>query len=261
MIISCLQSAPPAFDREKNYEAAERAVRLACERPDKPDVLLLSELWNIGYYPKEGLALQADPDGERTRKLMGGLAAEYGVNIAAGSVATVREGRVYNTAYAFDRQGRLVGRYDKIHRYAPMHEDERFCAGNTVETFTLDGVKFGFVICFDIRFPELARKLYYNGAEVFLVPIQWPMDKMEIAKTLGMARAIENESFFVCCNLTGHCFGRDYAGKSFAASPSGTVIAEAGTEPGELRVRLDIEALRAFRGKSGFFASRRPECY
>lgn len=261
MRISCLQLSTPVFDRDTNYLAARNAVRAACEKTEKPDLLLLSELWNIGYYPKDGLFSQADPDGERTRKLMGGLAKEYGVNIAAGSVGTLREGHVYNTAYAFDRQGDLVSRYDKIHRYAPMHEDENFSAGDTIESFTLDGVRFGWVVCYDIRFPELARKLYLQGAEVLLAPTQGPLKNMEALQTLGRARAIENECLFVCCNCAGHCFGRDYAGRSYAADQTGTLIAEAGAEPCELSFEADVEAIREFRKRTGFRASRRPEFY
>lgn len=264
MIVSCLQLATPVFDREENYAAAERAVRKACETtdaPGRPDLLLLTELWNIGRYPKEGLCEEADPDGERTQRLMGGLAKEYGVNIAAGSVATLREGRVYNTAYAFDRQGRTVARYDKIHRYAPMHEDGNFCAGDSIESFILDGVRFGFVVCYDIRFPELSRRLYLQGAEVLLAPTQGPVTNMETLRLLGRARAVENECLFICCNCAGHCFGRDYAGGSYAADQTGALIARMGNEPGELRFEADIDSLRAFRCKSGFLASRRPEYY
>lgn len=261
MRISCLQLATPVFDREKNFEAAERAVRGACEKEIRPDILLLPELWNVGYFPKTGLQSEADPDGERTRTLMGGLAAEYGVNIAAGSVVTLREGRVYNTAYAFDRKGRLVSSYDKIHQFAPMHENERFTSGDRIEVFSLDGVCCGWVVCYDIRFPELSRKLYLQGAELLLSPVQAPAKNIYVLQTLGRARAIENECYFVCCNSTGHCFGRDYLGGSYGSDRLGTILAQAGKEPCEISFSIDIETIREARRNSCQLSARKPSVY
>lgn len=261
MKLCCLQLPTPVYDREKNYETAERAVRAACEVPERPDVLLLPELWNVGYYPKEDFEKEADPDGARTRALMGELAAHYGVNIAAGSVATLREGRVYNTAYAFDRAGQVVGRYDKIHLVARIHEDKRFAGGESAKTFLFDGVRCGWVMCFDIRFPELARKLYLQGVELYLDPLQWPASKEETLRILARARAIENEAYFVCCNMSGHCFGRDYPGRSFAVDPEGTVFDCASAEPGVKTFTLDIDALRAGRAAKQLLTCRHPEVY
>lgn len=134
MRITCIQMDVAFARPEENFRQAEALVRQAAKE-ERPDVILLPELWNTGFFPKEGLDELADPDGQRTAALCGGLARELGVNLVAGSVACLRAGKRYNTAMAFNRQGSLMGSYDKTHLFSPMEEDVYFQVGDHLAVF------------------------------------------------------------------------------------------------------------------------------
>ena len=136
-------------------------VRKAARK--KPDVILLPELWNTGFDPANIDPALADEDGKKTRTLFSALAKELGVNIVAGSVANRKRGALYNTAYVFSREGEIFAEYDKTHLFSPMGESSAFSAGDAPARFTLDGANCGLMICYDIRFPELARALALPG--------------------------------------------------------------------------------------------------
>ena len=88
------------------------------------------------------------------------------------SVANARGGRVYNTACVFDRNGELLCAYDKTHLFTPMGEDDYYTCGDHLCCFTLDGVKCGIIICYDVRFPELTRSLALQGLDMLFVVSQ-----------------------------------------------------------------------------------------
>lgn len=117
-----------------------------------PDVLVLPETWNTGFFPREGLSLLCDRDGEMVKARIGSLAEQYHVNIIAGSVSNMRNGQVFNTAMVFDRSGVCIASYDKTHLFSPMGEDAYYAPGDHLCRFSLDGIQCGLVICYDIRF-------------------------------------------------------------------------------------------------------------
>ncbi len=170
---------------------------------EKPDVLVLPETWNTGFFPAQDLANLADDDGRRVKAELGALAGELGVNLVAGSVANRRGSRVYNTSYIFDRQGCCIASYDKTHLFTPMHEDAAFACGNRLCSFPLDGVSCGIITCYDIRFPELTRSLALRGLDVLFVVAQWPDVRIGHLNCLAQARAIENQMFVAVCNSCG----------------------------------------------------------
>ena len=120
MKLSCVQMNMAFARPEENFRRAEALVRQAAE--GKPDVIILPETWNTGFFPREDLASLCDRDCAQTRMVFGALAKELGVNLVAGSVANARGGRVYNTACVFDRNGELLCAYDKTHLFTPMGE-------------------------------------------------------------------------------------------------------------------------------------------
>ena len=89
---------------DENCRRAKDLIRKASK--ESPDVIVLPEMWNTGFFPKKNLASLSDENGEMTKLEMSALAKEISVNIIAGSVANVREGEVYNTSYVFDRRGK-----------------------------------------------------------------------------------------------------------------------------------------------------------
>ena len=191
MKICSIQMNVCAAEPEQNFARAELLIRQSAKR--QPDVILLPELWNTGFAPKQIDASLADEDGARTKALCGSLAKEYGVNIVAGSVLARKSGALYNTDYVFDRAGSCIAEYDKTHLFSPSGEGEAYVAGNRFVTFPLDGIVCGIMICYDLRFPELCRVLALSGAKVLFIPAEWPRQRTEQLRTLLSARAIENQ--------------------------------------------------------------------
>ena len=228
---------------------------------NKPDVLVLPETWNTGFFPRENLQALCDRDGSRVKQVFGALAERYQVNIVAGSVSNVRGGKVYNTAMVFDRTGACIASYDKTHLFTPMGEDNYYTPGDRLCTFVLDGVKCGLIICYDVRFPELTRSLTVPGLDMLFVVSQWPKVRTFHLRSLTTARAIENQMFLVCCNSCGTAGQTVYGGNSAIIDPWGETVALAGETEEILTADCDLQILTNIRGSIPVFRDRRPSLY
>lgn len=259
MKVTCIQMDMQFAKPEANFAHAEDLIRQAMK--DSPDVLVLPETWNTGFFPKEDLALLADRDGEAVKNQIGALAKEFGVNIVAGSVANVKNGKVYNTAYVFDRNGACIASYDKTHLFTPMGEDNYFEKGDHLCRFTLDGKSCGLIICYDIRFPELTRSLTVPWLDMLFMVAQWPNIRTFHLRSLTTARAIENQMFLCCCNSCGKAGTTQYGGNSAIIDPWGETIALAGEGEEMISAECDFSILQNIRSSINVFADRRPELY
>lgn len=161
------------------------------------------------------------------------LAAEFDVTIVAGLLEATGGERVHNTVVAVDASG-LVAHYRKQHLYDAFghRESERVAPGaiETPRTFEVEGVRFGLITCYDLRFPEASRRVVDAGADAIVVPAEWvrgPL-KEDHWTTLIRARAIENTVYVLAADHTPPVG----VGRSMIVDPSGIVIGAAGTEPG-----------------------------
>lgn len=259
MKVACLQMDMLLGKPEENFSHAAELVKRAMK--DKPDVLVLPETWNTGFFPRENLQALCDRDGSRVRQVFGALAERYQVNIVAGSVSNVRGSKVYNTAMVFDRTGAFIASYDKTHLFTPMGEDNYYTPGDRLCTFVLDGVKCGLIICYDVRFPELTRSLTVPGLDMLFVVSQWPKVRTFHLRSLTTARAIENQMFLVCCNSCGTAGQTVYGGNSAIIDPWGETVALAGETEEILTADCDLQILTNIRGSIPVFRDRRPSLY
>ena len=259
MKVACLQMDMLLGKPEETFSHAAELVKRAMK--DKPDVLVLPETWNTGFFPRENLQALCDRDGSRVKRVFGALAERYQVNIVAGSVSNVRDGRVYNTAMVFDRTGACIASYDKTHLFTPMGEDNYYTPGDRLCTFVLDGVKCGLIICYDVRFPELTRSLTVPGLDMLFVVSQWPKVRTFHLRSLTTARAIENQMFLVCCNSCGTAGQTVYGGNSAIIDPWGETVALAGETEEILTADCDLQILTNIRGSIPVFRDRRPSLY
>lgn len=260
MKVSVIQMDMKLGEPDYNFAHAEELIRRAAAE-EQPDVAVLPEMWNTGFFPKENLEQLCDQDGIRVKKEIGGLAAELGLNIVAGSVANVKGGKIYNTAYVFDREGSCIADYDKIHLFTPMGEHEYFSYGSRKVHFTLDGIKCSIIICYDVRFPELTRVLTLSGVDVFFVVSQWPSIRIPHVNVLTEARAIENQMFLVYCNSCGKAGETTYGGASSLIAPWGAVLKRAGTGEEIITSELDLKIVEEIRNSINVFRDRKPDLY
>ena len=259
MKISCVQMDMRLGEVDHNFAHAQDLIRRAAAE-DRPDTVVLPEMWNAGYYPQD-LAACADREGERTRAVFGPLAKELGINIVCGSVAARKADGFYNTALIFDRTGRVAGEYDKIHLFTPSGEQEHFQAGDTLCRFTLDGHSCGIIICYDLRFPELTRTLALAGLDILFLPAQWPEKRAPHLQTLVRARAIENQMFLALCNSVGTAGKTRCCGGSAVIDPWGEYIVHAGDQEEICTGEADFSILEGIRSSINVFRDRRPELY
>lgn len=260
MNITVLQLDIIAGNPEANQEKA--AVWFAENVKLDTDVVVLPEMWTTAYTldALEGIAEAVD--GESVVFLQK-LALSYGVNIIGGSIAIKEDSLIYNRAVVIDRKGNLIYHYDKIH-LVPMLNEPAYLEGgrSKVQTFELDGVKMGVVICFDLRFPEIIRQLALQEAQVLFIPAEWPEARAGHWETLSTARAIENQMYVVTCNRVGTYDGVQFAGRSMFIDPWGTVLAKGSASNEEVITRqLDLESVKTVRENVPIFTSRVPALY
>lgn len=259
MKISCLQMDMKLGCAEENFLHAEELIRRAAA--DKPDVIVLPETWNSGFFPKQDLCAACCKNGDEVKSRIGALAKELNTNIVAGSVSNLRGDKVYNTAFVFGRDGECTAEYDKTHLFTPMGEDDFYTRGDHLCAFSLDGVKCGLMICYDLRFPELARTLALQGAEVLFVVSQWPTERVFHLHSLLTARAIENQAFVVCCNSCGTAEETVFGGSSCMIDPLGKTLSLGNESEQIITADCDISAVGGIRSKIPVFKDRRPELY
>ncbi|BCW44896.1 carbon-nitrogen hydrolase family protein [Arthrobacter sp. StoSoilB5] len=228
---------------------------------DGSDLVVLPE--NAMYSPPDSTSalypVSEDLDGNFVQFLQQ-LAREHSIWIVAGMTESVHSTeKVHNTVIVVDPAGELQGAYRKIHLYDAFgyRESDAVQAGELDDptTFTVDGTTFGLLTCYDLRFPESARRLVDAGAEVILIPAAWvagPL-KEEHWSTLIRARAIENTVYVAAAGQTGPiCIGR-----SVIVDPSGVIKAEAGPRPGLVSHELSSERLAEVRASVPVLEHRR----
>jgi len=258
MKLSLLQMDVIFKQPEKNRSKVEKMVQQAME--SSPDVLVLPEMWNVGFFPDNVQEL-ADNEGEPSCSLLEKLAKKYNVNIVGGSIANKENGELVNTNYVFNRKGELIAKYNKIHLFSPSGEDKYFTPGTGINTYELDGIKAAAIICYDLRFVELVRMLAIKGIQILFIPAQWPHPRLEHWKTLVKARAIENQMFVAAVNGVGTADNLKFCGNSMLVDPWGEVLVNGGETEGIYSAEIDLAVIKDIRERINVFRDRKPLVY
>ncbi len=236
-----------AYAREALKRAADKGANLA----------VLPEMWSTGFAYKNLNELAPRTAGIVDELLE--LSRDLKL-VICGSMPEPNGDKVFNTIFLADN-GRLAGVYRKIHLFSLLGEDRAFSGGDQWRLADTTIGKIGVIICYDLRFPELTRRLALEGARVICVPAQWPKPRQEHWRTLVRARAIENQLFVVSCNACGLIGKLDVFGMSMIVDPKGEVLAEAGEEECEISAPLDMQAMADWRAQIPCFNDRKPGCY
>ena len=201
-------------------------------------------------------------DGGESIRFVKELAKIYNTNIIAGSVVRQKNGKLYNTSFAINRQGEVIGVYDKIHLYNYLggSEGERITAGQDICTVDFDFAKVGMAICFDIRFPGLFTKLIKENVDIIVLPAAWlvPSEVYNTPEALNVAqdmwlsicrtRAYDNGVYFVVSNQTKASQDNLYGlGHSVIISPTAQVIANAKDKECGIYADIDISLIKYMR--------------
>jgi omega-amidase len=193
---------------------------------------------------------------------------EIARNLSIAIVAGVSErdgSSIYNSQVLVDANGNIAAKYRKTHLYAvpPVEEQTCFAPGDTFATFALGSLRFGFSICYDLRFPEMYRKLVTEqNVDAFVISSAWPFPRVEHFRTLTMARAIENQSYVIASNRVGKDDDLWFCGSSAIIDPRGVVIAAASADREELiHADLSQELVDSVRQRLQSLGHRRRDLY
>lgn len=236
-----------AYVREALRRAAGQGANLA----------VLPEMWSSGFAYRDLNRLALRTAGIVDELLA--LSRELKL-VIVGSMPEPNGDKVFNTVCVADN-GALAGVYRKIHLFSLLGEDLAFSGGDSWLLADTSIGKVGVIICYDLRFPELSRRLAIEGAGVICVPAQWPKPRQEHWRTLLRARAIENQLFVVACNACGMIGKLEFFGMSMIVDPKGEVLGEAGADEGEIIAPLDLQAMSDWRRQIPCFNDRKPELY
>lgn len=244
MRVSLIQTESNGTKQEnenKVFKQLNEAVK------EKPDIICLSELflsWGKDFY---GGIVKKD---EITKYQK--FAKDNNVNLILGSVALESDiiNKSTNTCFVIDRNGYIVGRYDKIHLYVANRPDFKLderddtVPGTHLGIFELDNIKIGVGICFDLRFPEYFRELVKEGAQIIFLPSHFNKSTGTIAwEVLTKARAIENQVYFCAVNQTGS----NLCANTKVISYDGKIIKSLNREEGVLTIDLNLEEQKRYR--------------
>jgi len=235
---------------------AHRAADQGC------DVVVFPEMADTGYDMKTIERHAGCWDGGACRDLRR-TAAEHRIAIIAG-LSDRRGDSIGNGAVVIDNAGELLASYRKIHlfSYKPICEDQHLAGGDELCLFDLAGWRCGLMICYDIRFPELARALTLRGAEVLFVVAAWPTTRIGHWKLLNLARAVENQLYVAAVNRVGHDGATDFGGSSSVIDPLGEPkVNGSGNESELLVAELRKDRVLEVRDHMRVFDDRRPELY
>ena len=234
-------------------------IAKACDRIRQcqgADLIVLPELWNIGFMSFDRYHSEAEDRGGPTLAAMIAVAREVKAYLHTGSFVEKEKGRHFNSSYLLSPEGEILANYRKIHLFGfNSRETQLLSPGHEVVVVNTPLAKIGLATCFDLRFPELFRKLVDRGAEMFLVCSAWPYPRLEHWLMLNRVRAFENQCYLVSSNSSGMNQGTQFVGHSMVVDPWGTVLAGGGDREITLKGALDLsEVVRArkqFPGLAG----------
>ncbi len=255
-------------DKEENFKTVEKYLEIVSK--ENVDVVLLPEMFNCPYQTSN-FPIYAELEGEMSWQKCSALASKYGIYLVAGSMPEKDlEGRVYNTAYVFDRQGNQIGKHRKAHLFdisvkdgQTFKESDTLTAGNQVTVFETEFGTMGICICYDFRFPELVRLMVNKGAKVILVPAAFNMTTGPAHwEILFRNRALDNQVFVIgTAPARNEASGYTSWGHSIVVAPWGNIIEQMEEKEGYIINELDLSQVDKIRKELPLLGHRRNDMY
>lgn len=266
MRIACCQLDVAFADPLRNAERAEAEIERAGR--DGVDLVVFPEAFLTGYVVEteaEARAI-AIPLSHPAVERVGRAAEAANVMVICGLAERAADGALQNTAVLFE-PGRPLRRYVKTH--LPLLGLDRFVRpGDRLEPFDTRAGRIGIFVCFDLRPPEVARVLALRGADLLVLPTNWPVGAEMGPRHFAPVRASENRVALATCNRVGTENGFSFIGQSGIYDVRGAELAKAGAEEEVIVAEVDLSESRIKRNvivpgkyETTVFECRRPELY
>lgn len=258
--IALAQTAPVLNDNEENLRRMAALIQRICgEQPT--DLIVFPELAVSGYECGLNFTRLAERITGHAVSYLAGKAAEFSVYLVFGMPIKERvESILFDAAVVIGRDGELLGDYRKLH----LRGEERlaFRPGYRLPVFETEFGTLGVMVGWDIAFPEVARSLTLDGAELIVAPAAWEADRMEEWRAYVVARACENAVYLAAANRVGEEPTYAFGGESMLLGPRGaihTALDEA--IEGYAVATVDLDEVRKVREESQLFQCRQPAAY
>ena len=266
MKAACIQMNISLCSKQENLE---RALFLAEEAVSKEaELLAFPEVFSTGFC-YDRISKVAETASGPTIEALCDFSKEHGC-ILAGSMIEQREGSEtsnennippqFNLGFCIE-SGKLAGIHRKTQLYGP--EKEYFAFGDQIHPIQLQkyGLSIGLMVCNEIRYPEVARKLALEGADLLVSAADIPDFYIYPWRIMSLSRAVENQLLHIACNRVGNDKYSTYPGSSLIADGWGRVLAEAGKEECVLIAEIDLEEAKKIRQTGSILEDRRPDLY
>ena len=255
-------------DKEENLKKASSMIaQSVCENVD---FIVLPEMFNCPYSNDKFIEYQEDENSSKTLDLISSLASENNVYILAGSIPEKEDDKLFNSSYLFDRNGKLIAKHRKMHLFdidvkekITFKESDVLTAGDNFTIADTEFGKIGIGICYDVRFPELARIMVENGALVLFYPGAFNMTTGPAHwELLFRSRALDNQVFCVgvAPSLNESASYHSY-GHSIITNPWGEVIAQASEKEELIISEIDLSEIKKIREELPLFKNKRKDLY
>lgn len=254
-------------DKAQNLAHARELVRQAAA--SGADVVILPEMF-VCLYENSAFLANAEEAGGVFWQSLSDMARNNGVYLIGGTFPEREGANLYNTCFVFDRAGRQIARHRKTHLFdvdvaggQRFKESDTFTPGSDITVFDTEFGKLGLCVCFDMRFPELARIMALEGAKAVFVPAAFNMTTGPLHwEVMFRSRAIDNQLFTVGCAPARDESGPYVSyGNSMAVDPWGKVLVRADAEETVLVVDLELEEISRTRAQLPLMPARREDLY
>lgn len=230
-------------DKAANF--AKVRTLLAATPPTPGSLIVLPEMFGTGFSCQ--LSTTVEPLGGETEHFFQEIASQWQCAVLGGLITAGPDELGHNQALAISPDGLELVRYTKIHPFSLGGESEVHAPGNTPIVFEWQGIHVSPLICYDLRFPELARTALGLGAELLIYIAAWPARRIQHWLTLLQARAIENQAYVLGVNRCGQEPNYTYCGRSVLVDPHGVIIADASDGEKSLLCEVDPSVIRTWR--------------
>jgi predicted amidohydrolase len=244
MRVASVQLSVVENNKTATIDKAVESIR----RVREADLIVLPELWNIGFMSFDHYVSESEDRGGPTLSALKSVARELRAHIHTGSFVEKEGEQHFNSSYLLSPQGEILAGYRKIHLFGyNSREAQILNHGNQVVVADTPLGKLGLATCYDLRFPELFRRMVEKGAELFLICSAWPYPRLEHWIMLNRVRALENQCFLVSANSVGMNGSSRFVGHSMMVDPWGIILASGGDEEVVLRAELDLDQVKSAR--------------
>ena len=254
-------------DKNKNLSVAEDMIKESSGLGAQ--MVVLPEVFNAPYqsalFPD-----YAESFPGITTEFLARSAALHKIYLIGGSIIEKEDGRLYNSSFIYGPTGDLLGRHRKIHLFdveiengITFHESDTLSPGNSVSVFNSTPLPIGVMICFDIRFPELARRYVLEGAQMLVVPAAFNTTTGPAHwEILMRTRAVDNQCYVIAASPARNPASNYQAwGHSMIVDPWGKILAEAGICQEIILADVSFDLIRQIRTQMPLLKQRRPELY